>query len=346
MSGRVVALSGGVGGAKLVQGLSQLLDGAALTAIVNTGDDFEHLGLRISPDIDSVVYALAGLDDPERGWGRRGESWTFMAALKALGGPTWFALGDGDLALHVERTRRMAEGATLGEVTQQLARALGVRARVVPMSDDPVRTRVDTDDGELGFQDYFVNRRCAPRIRSLRFEGAERARAHPEALAALRAPDLRLVIVCPSNPFVSIEPILAVPGMRAALESVRAPVVAVTPIIGGRAVKGPAAKMLAEFGLAVSARAVARHYAGLIDAFVLDRIDAQEPAGDAPGGMRLVYADTLMRDGDDRRRLAAEVLSLAEPLAAEAITAHTRAARGSDPRPAECGKPDPAPPQS
>ncbi len=332
MNSRVVALSGGVGGAKLVQGLSQLLDGAALTAIVNTGDDFEHLGLRISPDIDSVVYALAGLDDPERGWGRCGESWTFMAALKALGGPTWFALGDGDLALHVERTRRMAEGATLGEVTQQLARALGVRARVVPMSDDPVRTRVITDEGELGFQDYFVNRRCAPRIRSLRFEGADRARAHPEALEALSAPDLRLVIVCPSNPFVSIEPILAVPGMRAALESARAPVIAVTPIIGGRAVKGPAAKMLAELGLAVSARAVARHYSGLIDAFVLDRIDEQEPAADAPAGMRLVYADTLMRDRDDRRRLAAEVLSLAEPLATEAVSAHTHGARRPDPR--------------
>ncbi len=332
MNSRVVALSGGVGGAKLVQGLSQLLDGAALTAIVNTGDDFEHLGLRISPDIDSVVYALAGLDDPERGWGRCGESWTFMAALQALGGPSWFALGDGDLAMHVERTRRMAEGATLGEVTQQLARALGVRARVVPMSDDPVRTRVDTDEGELGFQDYFVNRRCAPRIRSLRFEGAERARAHPEALAALRAPELRLVIVCPSNPFVSIGPILAVPGMRAALESVRAPVVAVTPIIGGRAVKGPAAKMLAELGLAVSGRAVACHYADLIDAFVLDRIDEREPAGDAPAGMRLLYADTLMRDRDDRRRLAAEVLSLAESLAAEPSAAQTRGARRPGPR--------------
>lgn len=332
MNSRVVALSGGVGGAKLVQGLSQLLDGAALTAIVNTGDDFEHLGLRISPDIDSVLYALAGLDDPERGWGRREESWTFMAALKALGGPSWFALGDGDLALHIERTRRMAEGATLGEVTRQLAGALGVQTRVVPMSDDPVRTRVDTDEGELGFQDYFVNRRCAPRIRSLRFEGAERARAHPEALAALRAPDLRMVIVCPSNPFVSIDPILAVPGLRAALDSVRAPVVAVTPIVAGRALKGPAAKMLAELGLAVSARAVARHYAGLIDAFVLDRLDGQEPAADAAAGMRLLYTDTLMRDHTDRRRLAAEVLSLAEPAAGEAIPAPTRGARMADPR--------------
>ena len=332
MNSRVVALSGGVGGAKLVQGLSQLLDGAALTAIVNTGDDFEHLGLRISPDIDSVLYALAGLDDPERGWGRREESWTFMAALKALGGPSWFALGDGDLALHIERTRRMAEGATLGEVTRQLAGALGVQTRVVPMSDDSVRTRVDTDEGELGFQDYFVNRRCAPRIRSLRFEGAERARAHPEALAALRAPDLRMVIVCPSNPFVSIDPILAVPGLRAALDSVRAPVVAVTPIVAGRALKGPAAKMLAELGLAVSARAVARHYAGLIDAFVLDRLDGQEPAADAAAGMRLLYTDTLMRDHTDRRRLAAEVLSLAEPAAGEAIPAPTRGARMADPR--------------
>ena len=331
MSAPVVALSGGVGGAKLAQGLSDLVDGEALTVIVNTGDDFEHLGLHISPDIDSVVYAMAGLDDPQRGWGRRDESWAFMAALTALGGPDWFALGDGDLAMHVERTRRLAAGVRLEAVTQALATALGVRARIVPMSDDAVRTRVHTDQGVLAFQEYFVHRRCEPRIRSFRFEGVERARAHAAAIGALRDPGLRAVVICPSNPFVSIDPILAVPGMRAALGQVCAPVIAVTPIVGGRAVKGPAAKMLAELGLAVSGESVAQHYAGLIDAFVFDVADGQAPAPAGPPGMRGFRLDTLMRGPEERRRLAAEVLALADRLAAEGFTGRAGRVRALDP---------------
>lgn len=331
MSAAVVALSGGVGGAKLAQGLSQLVDGEALTVIVNTGDDFEHLGLRISPDIDSVVYAMAELDDPQRGWGRRDESWAFMAALKALQGPDWFALGDRDLAMHIERTRRLAAGARLGVVTQELAAALGVRARIVPMSDDPVRTQVHTDQGVLAFQEYFVHRRCEPRIRSFQFDGVERSRAHEAAIAALLEPGLRAVVICPSNPFVSIDPILAVPGMRAALGQVRAPVIAVTPIVGGRAIKGPAAKMLAELGLAVSADSVARHYAGLIDAFVFDTADAEQPAPTLPAAMRSFRVDTLMRGRDDRRRLAVELLAIAEHLTAEGFAGRTGRARAVDP---------------
>jgi LPPG:FO 2-phospho-L-lactate transferase len=314
MSARVVMLSGGVGGAKLVQGMSQIVPAGALTVIVNTGDDFEHLGLWISPDIDSVLYALAGLDDPERGWGRRQETWTFMAALEALGGANWFRLGDGDLAMHIERTRRRAAGERLGAITRQLAAALGIRAEVVPMSDDPVPTRVETDEGVLGFQEYFVNRRCEPRVRAFRFAGAEGAAAHAGALAALADPELRAVVIGPSNPFVSIDPILAVPGLRTALERVRAPVVAVTPIVGGRALKGPAAKMLAELNLPVTGCAVARHYADLIDAFVLDAADAPAPEPPPPG-VRLFHTDTIMRDPPARRRVAADVLGIADLLA-------------------------------
>lgn len=313
MSGRVVMLSGGVGGAKLVQGMSQVVPDEALTVIVNTGDDFQHMGLWISPDIDSVLYALSGLEDPERGWGRRGETWTFMGALEALGGPSWFRLGDGDLAMHVERTRRRSAGEGLGAITRQFALALGIGAEIVPMSDDPAPTLVQTDEGVLGFQDYFVNRRCEPRVRSFRFPDSQRVTAHERALAALHDPLLRAVIIGPSNPFVSIDPILAVPGLRTALENVRAPIVAVTPIVDGRAIKGPAAKMLAELGLPVTGGAVGRHYAGLIDGFVLDLADMQASEA-APAGVRLFHLDTVMRDRPARRRLAAQVLAIADGL--------------------------------
>jgi len=308
MSARVVALSGGVGGAKLVHGLSLAVPASALTVIVNTGDDFEHLGLHISPDIDSVVYALAGLADAQRGWGRAEESWQFMHALKGLGGAHWFQLGDRDLAMHVERTQRLAQGRTLSEVTAQLCAALGIGVRVLPMSDDAVRTQVRSDSGWLDFQDYFVRQQCRPAVRELRFAGAASARAQPEVLAALRSPELRAIVLCPSNPFVSLEPILAVPGIRAAIMGASAPVIAVTPIIGGQAVKGPAAKMMAELGLEVSAGAVARRYQGLVDVFVLDSSDAM-PAEIAR--MRLVQARTLMKNTDDRLQLAHSVLALA-----------------------------------
>jgi len=311
VTGHVVALCGGVGGAKLVHGLNLALQPQELTVIVNTGDDFEHLGLSIAPDLDSVMYALAGLSDPVRGWGRRDETWTFMEALKGLGGEAWFLLGDADLAVHVQRSWRLAGGASLSEVTGDLCRALGIAVRVLPMSDDPVRTRVLTAQGWLDFQEYFVHRQCRPAVQQVTFAGAASARAQPEALAALKRPDLRAIIICPSNPFVSIEPILALPGLRAAMAESDAPVVAVTPIIGGKAVKGPAAKMLSELRLEVSAAAVARRYAGIIDGFVIDQAD---PAPQPLPGVMFFRAATLMVSTDDRLRLAQTALQAADAL--------------------------------
>ena len=313
MTGHVVALCGGVGGAKLAHGLALALPADELSVIVNTGDDFQHLGLHISPDLDSVMYALAGLSDPIRGWGRRDETWAFMEALEDLGAETWFRLGDRDLAVHVERTRRLAQGATLSEVTAHLCNALAIAVRVVPMSDDPVRTRVLTADGWLDFQEYFVRRQCAPAVRDFLFAGAETARAQPHALAALERRDLRAIVICPSNPFVSVAPILAVPGVARAIRESGAPVLAVTPIIGGQAIKGPAAKMMAELGLDVSGVAVARRYAGLIDGFVIDRVD---PTPDAIEGITFFSAATLMNTVDDRLQLARAVLRAADSLVA------------------------------
>ena len=308
MTGHVVALSGGVGGAKLAQGLHMALAPDELTIIVNTADDFEHLGLYISPDIDSVVYALAGLADATRGWGRRDETWTCMSALRQLGGESWFQLGDGDLAMHLRRTQQLAQGAGLGEVTEQLCQALGVTAQVVPMSDQPVRTRLLTDIGWLEFQEYFVRRQCQPVVREVRFAGAESARAHPRALAALARDDLRAVVICPSNPFVSVEPILSVPGMRAALTAAQVPVIAVTPIIGGKAIKGPAAKMMAELGLEISAEALIDRYAALIDIFIADLSD---PLPQGLAGITVLQAQTLMSTPADRVALARAVLAAA-----------------------------------
>ena len=249
----MLALSGGVGGAKLALGLYRVLPPDTLTVVANTGDDFEHLGLAISPDLDTLLYTLSGQANPELGWGRRGETWTFMAALEALGGETWFRLGDGDLATHVERTRRLKAGESLSAISTISAAGSASRARLLPMSDDQVRTRLRTDAGWLDFQDYFVRLRCEPIVRELAFAGAGDARPHPDFLAALADPKLRAVVLCPSNPFISIDPILAVPGVRAALRACRAPVVAVSPIVAGQAVKGPTAKMMAELGLPVDA---------------------------------------------------------------------------------------------
>ena len=313
-SGRslVVALSGGIGGAKLVVGLSRIVPATDLVVIANTGDDFEHLGLAISPDLDTIMYALAGLDDPQRGWGRHTETWSFMAALAALGGETWFQLGDGDLATHVERTRRRAAGEALSTITADFCRRLGIAARLLPMSDDRVRTRLATSEGWLDFQDYFVRRRGAPAIKELAYEGAATARPHPDALTALADPRLRAVVICPSNPFISIEPILALPALRAAIAACAAPVVAVSPIIGGRAVKGPTAKMMAELGLVPSAAAAARRYHDLLDACVLDHVDADQGA---ELGIAVTLAHTLMTTLAEREALARHVLATADALA-------------------------------
>lgn len=314
MTGHVLALSGGVGGARLVHGLSMAVAPQELVVVANTGDDFVHLGLSVSPDVDTLVYTLAGLADPERGWGRRDETWRFLSALEALGGPTWFGFGDADLAMHVERSRRLAAGESLSDVTATLARRLGVAARIVPMSDDAVRTRLRTGEGWLDFQDYFVRQRCAPVVRELAYEGAQVARPARALLESLADPGLRAVVVCPSNPLLSIEPILALPGVRAAIAECAAPVVAVSPLIAGRAVKGPTAKMMRELGIAVSAAGVAQRYAGLIDAIVVDADDVDEVR--ARSGAEAFAADILMRDVGQREALARLVLDLADRVAA------------------------------
>ncbi|PXA85680.1 2-phospho-L-lactate transferase [Nostoc sp. 3335mG] len=303
--GKIVVLTGGIGGAKLVLGLTRIVPPDQLTAIVNTGDDFRHLGLHISPDIDTLLYTLSGLADPERGWGRAGETWNFMAALRAIGGEDWFMLGDADLALHVERTRALKE-ATLGAVTRTFARALGIDIAIAPMSDDPVATRVVTDEGELDFQRYFVQRRCEPVLSAVRFEGAERASPSPEALTALDDPELSAILIAPSNPWLSIDPILAVPGMRQALRATGAPIVVVTPLPGGKAVKGPTAKIMAELRLDLTAASIARHYAGLADGILLD--EADDPTTVA---VPSAQTDTLMRSLDDRVRVARAAIDLA-----------------------------------
>lgn len=318
MSKPVLAIAGGIGGAKLVLGLSRVLEQGDLVVVGNTGDDFNHLGFAISPDLDTLLYTLSGLADPVRGWGRRRETWKFMAALEALGGPTWFRLGDADLAMHAERTRRLAAGESLSAVTEALRQKLGVATRLLPMSDDPVRTRLRTSTEWLDFQDYFVRLRCEPEVREIAYAGAGAARAMPQVLDLLRGDELRAVVICPSNPFLSIEPVLAIPGMRAAIAACRAPVVAVSPIIAGQAVKGPTAKMMRELGVEASAAAVARRYADLLDAFVVDEADA---GAILPEGVARIIGRTLMLTLGDRKRLARIVLA-----AADACSAGVRAA--------------------
>ncbi|MEW9837920.1 2-phospho-L-lactate transferase [Mesorhizobium marinum] len=310
--GRVVALCGGVGGAKLAFGLARIL-GDRLTVVVNTGDDFEHLGLHISPDLDTVLYTLSGLANRELGWGRGDESWNFMSVLEDLGAETWFRLGDRDLALHVERTRQLRAGVALTGIIAAFAKRFGIEAEILPMSDEKVSTTVVTPEGALPFQRYFVERRCAPVVREIRFDGADKAQPTAQVRAALGDPGLEAVVICPSNPFLSIDPILAVPGMRRLLQDAGAPVVAVSPIIGGKAVKGPTGKIMAELGLAATNMAIGDHYRGLVSGLVIDSGDAAERG--AIDGPTHATA-TLMSTDDDRERLAREALGFALRLAA------------------------------
>lgn len=309
--GSVVALAGGVGGAKMAQGLTEALGSGRLTVVVNTADDFEHLGLHISPDLDTVMYTLAGLQNAETGWGLADESWSFLEALKRLGGETWFRLGDGDLATHVERTRRLLAGENLSSITEDFCARLGVAAEVLPMSDNPVRTMVWTDGRRIPFQEYFVRRQCRPAVRGFDFEGSDAAELHPSAAAALQAADLTAVVICPSNPYVSIAPILALAGARECLCTSPAPVIAVSPIVGGAALKGPAAKMMRELGKNPAAETVAVEYDGLLDGFVLDQVDAAEADAIRARGPRVLLADTVMHTRADKARLAAEIMSFA-----------------------------------
>jgi len=311
MSGHVIALCGGVGGAKLAFGLTRILSPDDLTIVVNTGDDFVHMGLHVSPDIDTVAYTLADLADRERGWGLAGETWNFMEQVKRLGGESWFNLGDRDLAMHVERSRRLAARETLSEITAALTAALGIRHAVVPMSDAPVRTIVQTAEGELAFQRYFVGEQCRPVATGVRFDGASAATPSPALRAALARRDVAAVIVCPSNPYLSVDPILAVPGVRAGLKALGAPIVAVSPIVGGRALKGPAAKLMRELGVAPSVASIACHYRGLLSGLVVDREDSEEADALRTLGLPTLATGAVMTTDDDRIRLARETLAFA-----------------------------------
>lgn len=311
----ILALAGGVGGARLASGLARELPAADLTVAVNVGDDFEHLGLSISPDLDTVMYTLAGVHNPQEGWGRFDETWSFMETLEQLGGDTWFRLGDRDLAVHVERTRRLRRGDTLSAITADFCARLGIRHPVLPVTDTPVQTVVDTNDGELSFQEYFVRRRCEPVVRSFRFDGAEAACLSRPLASLLGSGALEGVIICPSNPWLSVAPILAVAPLREFLESKRVPVVAVSPIIAGSAVKGPAAKIMRELGLEPSAQAVCRHYGALVDGWVIDTQDAGSQAAIAAGGAVVTVADTLMVGPEKSRKLACEALALLRRIA-------------------------------
>ena len=306
---RILAITGGVGGAKLALGLSRLLRPEELAFAVNTGDDFEHLGLEICPDLDTLTYTLAGLANSETGWGRADETWSFLGALRELGGETWFQLGDKDLALHVTRTRMLREGATRTEAAAAVGHALGVGHAILPMSDQPVRTTVHTPDGPLAFQHYFVRDRCAPAVTGFEFRGAEAAVPNPALLDWLARVDG--VVICPSNPFVSVDPMLSIPGMREALAAAPVPVVAVSPIVGGTAIKGPAAKMMRELNLPASAEQVAEHYGALLDGFVLDHQDA----GLVPRlRVASVVTQTVMLTLRDRVDLAETVIQFVEDL--------------------------------
>lgn len=307
---RYVALSGGVGGAKLSLGLAHLL-GEQLSVIVNTGDDFEHLGLHISPDVDTALYTLAGVVNPDTGWGRRDETWTFMAALQQLGGPGWFKLGDADLATHVERTRRLRSGETLTSITAHLAKSFGVKSHVLPMCDEALRTVVETDQGPLAFQDYFVREQCRPTVRAIRFDGTRAAKPSPQVCAALTDSALAGIIICPSNPWLSVDPILAIPGLHKAIRASGAPVIAVSPIIAGKAVKGPTAKIMRELNLEPGAVSIARHYSGLIDGFLIDSEDHE--LADAIA-VPVRTAHTLMQSLEDKVGLARECLDFCAAL--------------------------------
>lgn len=306
---KIVALAGGVGGAKLAAGLQDALAPGDLTVVVNTADDFDLWGLRICPDLDTVMYTLAGIANPETGWGIKGETFDALDMLSRYGEDTWFMLGDRDLATHVLRTERRRAGESLTGITHALSKALGVPGAILPMADEPVSTAVETPEGMLEFQEYFVRRRQKDEVLGVKLRGIEEARPTDAVLESLASADR--ILLCPSNPLVSIGPILAVPGMRKALASSSAPKAAVSPIIGGRALKGPADRMLDSLGYEVSATGVARMYEGLVNGFVIDREDEAQNYDIEALGMRVLVTDAIMRDAGDRRRLACEVLEFA-----------------------------------
>jgi len=310
----ILALSGGVGGAKLALGLSKLLAPQQLSIVANTADDFEHLGLSISPDLDTVMYTLAGINNQQQGWGLAGESWNAMTALKTLGAESWFNLGDRDLATHLSRSQMLAKGDSLSTITRYLCSQLGVSHAVIPMSDDPVRTRLQTDQGNLAFQEYFVREQCRPAISDYCFEGIEQAQPANDFIELLGSERLKAIIICPSNPFVSVQPILALPGVRQAMKASRAPVIAISPIVAGIAIKGPAAKMMAELGMPATATAVAQYYGDLLDGFVLDGSDHDLAETISTAQLQVHCTASIMTTLEERIALASKVLSFAQQL--------------------------------
>ncbi|HHX35341.1 MAG TPA: 2-phospho-L-lactate transferase [Gammaproteobacteria bacterium] len=313
---RIIALSGGVGGAKLADGLMRATHPIDLTLVVNTGDDFNHLGLHISPDIDTALYTLSDEVNPETGWGRRDETWSFMQTLKQFSSDTWFLLGDKDLAIHITRTQQLAAGQSLSTITSVLATSLGLQVQVLPMSNDPVRTWLQTDIGELAFQHYFVREQCKPKVQHIEFRGAAQAQPAPEVIQALQDPHLGAIILCPSNPYLSMAPILAIPGLRQQLRAAGVPIIAVSPLVGGQAVKGPTTKIMQELKLPVSALQIVEHYAGLIDGFVLDERDAHLAE---QINIPVTITDTLMQTREDRIRVAMHTLAFAQTLKSSSV---------------------------
>jgi LPPG:FO 2-phospho-L-lactate transferase len=305
-----LALSGGVGGAKLALGLANVLAADSLTIAVNVGDDFEHVGLTICPDIDTVLYTLSGLVHPQQGWGRNDESWGVLDELKRLGGDSWFLLGDRDIALHLMRLKLLQQGLSISDVTAQLAKQLGINVSIAPVTDASIRTMVETDKGRLAFQDYFVRLRCEPRLLSLEFQGANTATLSPTVRAALADSNLAGVILCPSNPYLSIAPMLAVTELRETLRSLNAPVIAVSPIVAGDAIKGPTAKIMRELGVQPAAAVVADLYADFVDAVLIDTADAQLAASDS----RFHVAPTVMKSIEQKIALARDCITLLDRL--------------------------------
>ena len=305
---KILAITGGVGGAKLALGLSKVLNEDEVLFLVNTGDDFQHLGLEISPDVDSLLYALSEKNNPELGWGRKDESWNFISTLEELGEDAWFRLGDRDLALHIIRTQKLARGESIQQVTDELSAALGIRHRIAPMSQSKISTIVETPDGKLGFQEYFVREKCEPKVLNFQFQGIETAEPNPVVVSWLKKCDG--VVICPSNPYVSVDPILKVPGLKELLRS--KPVIAVSPIVGGLAIKGPAAKMMKELGVPPSPIAVSDHYGDLLSGFVLDITDGDQ-ANDI--SIPSIVTQTVMVTLQDRIDLAKQCVRFLEELA-------------------------------
>lgn len=306
---KIVALAGGVGGAKLADGLSKCVSTDDLTVIVNTGDDFTHWGLNVSPDLDTVCYTLAGIANPDTGWGRLDESWEVHSSISGIGGEDWFRIGDKDLATHLERTNRLKKGLRLSQITNQFCSSWKVGIRVLPMSDQPIPTMVDTvERGEIAFQEYFVHQHCEPTVRKFRFAGIETAQPAPGVLEAID--EASAIVICPSNPWVSIDPILAIPGIKTAL--LKKKVVAVSPIIAGQTIKGPAAKMFLEMGFESSSLAVAKHYENLISGFVLDKEDHKYETQLNNSNIKVLVTNTIMKNFKDRVQLAKDVLNFIE----------------------------------